>query len=509
MTSSGPQMYPPVQQIPPVVQQQQPQHGQYQPPPPYNPYSSTNANLYANSLISAYGHIPPPPPPIPPQPYAYDQPMVGAKRSSDDVLQSDMLSKRPRPDSGGSGTYFPQRPGERLCAFYMTTRTCSFGLTCKFDHPSWVPFGGIPNWKEVTGGTNIPITADPTNLPQRAGEQNCAFYMKTGECKYGLRCKFNHPKDRLAGVPDLTVQLKEEPVPGVQNNGATAGSDAVVATAAAPASSISAGAISVTHSVPVKVPTPGDKVPVKASPLNSKGLPLRQTETDCTFYIKTGSCKFGATCRFNHPEVIRPVARPVLPPIPAPTLAMNTVSTTPYNNADMYVHDGTVAAHPPPVTVEENGMTTNSVHPQRPGGPDCSYYLKTGECSFGAACKFHHPPNRQPSTPKAAPKLTLAGLPRREGETICAYYMKTGACKYGSTCRFDHPPPGEIAAKAAADATRTEVPPALEAYDVHHPPGVPVQYVDLNPPAPAIMTNGVGSNIKQESITLKQDGTTV
>jgi hypothetical protein len=67
------------------------------------------------------------------------------------VLQAaDLLSKRPRADSGGALGFYPQKPGEKLCAFYMTTRTCNFGLTCKFDHPQWVPYGGIPNWKEVS-----------------------------------------------------------------------------------------------------------------------------------------------------------------------------------------------------------------------------------------------------------------------------------------------------------------------------------------------------------------------
>lgn len=50
---------------------------------------------------------------------------------------------------GGLGEY-PQRPGEKMCAYYMTTRLCSFGSSCRFDHPAWVPIGGIPNWKEVS-----------------------------------------------------------------------------------------------------------------------------------------------------------------------------------------------------------------------------------------------------------------------------------------------------------------------------------------------------------------------
>merc|ERR1719201_336114 len=35
---------------------------------------------------------------------------------------------------------------------------------------------------------------------------------------------------------------------------------------------------------------------------NSIGYPLRPGEKDCDFFVKNGSCFFGKTCRFNHPD---------------------------------------------------------------------------------------------------------------------------------------------------------------------------------------------------------------
>lgn len=29
--------------------------------------------------------------------------------------------------------------------------------------------------------------------------------------------------------------------------------------------------------------------------------------------------------------------------------------------------------------------------PERPGQPDCQYYLKTGDCKYGLSCRYHHP----------------------------------------------------------------------------------------------------------------------
>ncbi|KAJ6357419.1 hypothetical protein OIU78_005305 [Salix suchowensis] len=53
---------------------------------------------------------------------------------------------------------------------------------------------------------------------------------------------------------------------------------------------------------------------------NSKGLPIRVGEVDCPFYLKTGSCKYGATCHYNHPErtAINPPAAAIGHPIIAP-----------------------------------------------------------------------------------------------------------------------------------------------------------------------------------------------
>ena len=32
--------------------------------------------------------------------------------------------------------------------------------------------------------------------------------------------------------------------------------------------------------------------------------------------------------------------------------------------------------------------------PQRPDRPECLYYMRTGDCKFGAVCQFHHPRER-------------------------------------------------------------------------------------------------------------------
>ncbi|KAK4343936.1 hypothetical protein RND71_037030 [Anisodus tanguticus] len=72
--------------------------------------------------------------------------------------------------------------------------------------------------------------------------------MKTGECKFGERCKFHHPLDRSAPV----VSAKDVQQPNVK--------------------------------------------------LTLAGLPRREGAVHCPYYMKTGMCKYGATCKFDHPS---------------------------------------------------------------------------------------------------------------------------------------------------------------------------------------------------------------
>ena len=36
------------------------------------------------------------------------------------------------------------------------------------------------------------------SYPERPGAPNCVYYMRTGFCGYGGRCRYNHPRDRAA-----------------------------------------------------------------------------------------------------------------------------------------------------------------------------------------------------------------------------------------------------------------------------------------------------------------------
>jgi hypothetical protein len=89
--------------------------------------------------------------------------------------------------------------------------------------------------------------------------------------------------------------------------------------------------------------------------------------------------------------------------------------------------------HPPapfvmnPAATETNVFTHHhqqvqvDEYPERPGQPECSYYLKTGDCKFKSNCKYHHPKDRAARSPPCA--LSDKGLPLRPVSILlgCAY----------------------------------------------------------------------------------------
>ena len=150
----------------------------------------------------------------------------------------------------------------------------------------------------------------------------------------------------------------------------------------------------------------------------------REPPEDCRDFLRTGRCKYGASCKYNHP----------------PNVQSGGGIKAPLDSSE------------PPF-------------PLRPGEPTCQYYLKHGTCKFGQACKFHHPPQSEMSAAllgsgsvmmnvgknskggseqivlnsDGSSAIALQFLPQRPDEPDCIYFLRNGRCKYGATCRYHHP----------------------------------------------------------------------
>ena len=80
---------------------------------------------------------------------------------------------------------------------------------------------------------------------------------------------------------------------------------------------------------------------------------------------------------------------------------------------------------PPPAYVMNNPVAETSIYPhhspqkqvdeypERPGQPECTYFLKTGDCKFKSNCKYHHPKRTTLGAPPSPCTLSDKGLPLR------------------------------------------------------------------------------------------------
>ncbi|KAK7264605.1 hypothetical protein RJT34_32214 [Clitoria ternatea] len=337
------------------------------------------------------------------------------------------------------GESYPLRPDEADCIYYLRTGVCGYGSRCRFNHP---------RDRAAVIGTGV-RTGSGGEFPERVGQPVCQYYLRTGSCKFGASCKYHHPRQG-------------------------AGTDV---------------------------------------PLNYYGYPLRMGEKECSYYVKTGQCKFGAVCKFHHPQpagvqILAPSPIPPVSPLPmpvpspmyqtvqppsgpssqqygvlvarqpmlpgsvvqgpygpvvlspamvpfsgwgpyqAPAAGSALPSSTPSNVGSTQLYgvtqqpsSTTAYAGPYQPSGSSIGPSGSSQkehpYPERPDQPECHYYMKTGECKFGPSCRYHHPPDK--GAPKANVVLSPVGLPLRPGAPACTHYTQRGVCKFGSACKFDHP----------------------------------------------------------------------
>ncbi|GMH31464.1 hypothetical protein Nepgr_033307 [Nepenthes gracilis] len=304
---------------------------------------------------------------------------------------------------------YPVRPEAEDCSFYVRTGMCRFEMNCKFNHPP----------RRNISAVKVKEKDEPSGMP---GQVNCKYYDRPGGCRFGTACRFSHSK---------TVAV------------------------------------------------------ASLSNLNFKGLPIRPGEKECAYYMHKGSCKYGADCKFHHPEPTavegsdaldgysnggsitgQNASQPTLSPWSSPLALNDTASYVPLmfpltrgvpSNPEWNGYQGTLPLPYGAYSAARTNIYTQQQQPQmlmmdefpeRPGQPECSYFLKTGDCRYRSACKFHHPKSQIVQSPLCA--LSDLGLPLRPGQNICSYYSRYGICKFGPACKYDHPVNYACSAPSAA-----------------------------------------------------------
>ncbi|KAE9602001.1 hypothetical protein Lal_00040960 [Lupinus albus] len=302
----------------------------------------------------------------------------------------------------------PERVGQHVCQYYMRTGSCKFGSSCKYHHP-----------RQGAGIATL-VSLNYYGYPLRTGEKECSYYVKTGQCKFGTTCKFHHPQPvdvqitAPPPVPPLSPMHVPSPLyPNVQPRSGPSSQQYGVLVAKPPLlpGSLVQGPYGPMVVSPTTVPFSGwgpyqapatspvfpsttlsnvgstqfygisqlpspetayagpyqpsvSFISPSGSSQKENSLPERPDQPECQYYLKTGECKFGPSCRYHHP-------------------------------ADMSASKANVILSP-------MGL------PLRPGTSVCTHYTQHGICKFGPACKFDHPMGSLSYSPSAS---SLADMP--------------------------------------------------------------------------------------------------
>jgi hypothetical protein len=151
--------------------------------------------------------------------------------------------------------HYNQNDAVEDCRDFLRTGRCKYGASCKFNHPSNVQSGG---------GIKAPVDPSEPQFPFRPNEPVCQYFMKHATCKFGQACKFNHPPQSALGtIAGGTTVLSQVPQHIMMNQGSGDGET--------------------------------------TSTMMLQLLPQRPDEPDCIYFLRNGRCKYGATCRYHHP----------------------------------------------------------------------------------------------------------------------------------------------------------------------------------------------------------------
>lgn len=93
----------------------------------------------------------------------------GATESDSTVALTDPAC-RERMSNGENGNSYPVRHGAADCQYYLKTGKCNYGSRCKFNHPF-----------------------RDESLVNALNRRDCFDFVQKGTCPYGKNCKYNHP----------------------------------------------------------------------------------------------------------------------------------------------------------------------------------------------------------------------------------------------------------------------------------------------------------------------------
>ncbi|KAL4353553.1 hypothetical protein GQ457_06G041110 [Hibiscus cannabinus] len=320
----------------------------------------------------------------------------------------------------------PLRPYAEDCSFYLKTGHCKFGSYCRFNHPVRRGFQDKENHQR--------LAAD------QQGQIECKYYRATGGCKYGNACRYRHSNQDSALAP-LEVNSLVLPVQAginekMEKDGFAEQTEQIECKYYLTSGGCKYGkACRYSHSKEKSNYLEKSEIPPLE--LNFLGLPIRTLEKECPYYMRTGSCAYGSGCRFNHPD-----------PTAGEGSSIFSSDPTGFGNHSPGNYNGEYDALPSSIEPSASSLSFNMLPNEH------SAYLNPSSAyaqGMHANSKWNGHQEKA-SNPYLAPSINKARnsgfhqeqiqvdeYPERPGEPECPHFVKTGYCKFKSACKFHHP----------------------------------------------------------------------
>uniref|UniRef100_A0A0E0FBA3 C3H1-type domain-containing protein n=1 Tax=Oryza meridionalis TaxID=40149 RepID=A0A0E0FBA3_9ORYZ len=321
------------------------------------------------------------------------------------------------------------------------------------------------------------MRATTSRAEQRPGEPDCTYYVKFGSCRFGMKCKFNHP-----------ARKKKSRVKGSNGGSGSGGSNSSSNKASSPDDEqiidVKKGRMEPKELKVAKekrkefisegssqeeckyYSTPGGckfgkackylhrdgkegKTDAEKVDLNFLGLPLRPGEKECPYYMRTGSCKYATNCKFHHPDPSNVASKdPQLEHENGDTPQQDVQGSSSQPNASIWPDQRTVNEHHVPFIAPSPSYSAGMLPPQGMYPPPewngyhqvplNPYYPPGVPFQHFPAAPINHPMYKAPEIP-GHQQVPSEEYPERPGQPECQHFVKSGFCKFRMKCKYHHP----------------------------------------------------------------------
>ncbi|XP_044985595.1 uncharacterized protein LOC123452916 isoform X1 [Hordeum vulgare subsp. vulgare] len=327
---------------------------------------------------------------------------------------------------------YPQKPRKLNCPSYMSKGTCTYGPSCHFNHPPQFNAKTNDSWRPSErrdhGAAEI-LELNRLGLPIREGARNCDYYMRTGACRYGKNCHFNHP--------DHVIDARFSSPTGWEDNALETEKSSDHALTEASHMKKASDDATLNDRSHLKKSSDGatldDRSHLNKSSDNAtlddrshlKRSSDGATVDDTSYSKKSSDHDTSSTSGVLPPSIFRMLLPPqkVLPSTEGKAKKKSDWSSASDDS------DGCCSADSSdgPLCKQEEHVD----YPERPGRQECPFLARYGDCKFASACKYHHP--------KQSKDKEQVNYPERPGRPDCPFYMRFGDCKFASACNYHHP----------------------------------------------------------------------